>query len=230
MPIQDEVRDGEDLVLFAHRYKFHATEPIVEANPSVFAARGSDVLNPGEVLTVPDKVPPVFDLVTGHRYVFVRRSLKMVLRFVVEDEDGDPYAGFAYKLELGELLTSGQSTFTGVLGEDGEIEELVPLARVARLTVLDDEGEEVDSFTMQLGALPDMSLVRGIKRRLQNLGYPCDGLDNDEWDEVSMKAAADFLQHQEARWPRNPEEFRMHQGQIESSLRELLARENDPED
>lgn len=229
MPFPDQVLDDEDLVLFAHRHGFHATEPIVEANQSLFSERGSDVLNPGDVLVVPDKVPPVFDLVTGHRYVFVRRSLKMVLRFMVEDEDGEPYAGFPYKLELRDLLAGGQSTFEGVLGEDGEIEELVPLAREARLTVLDDEGDEVDVFEMSLGALPDMSLVQGIKRRLQNLGYPCD-CRGDAWDAQSMESAALFLKHHQALSLQSADEFRLYQPQIERLLREILSRENDPED
>lgn len=144
--------------------------------------RDPNVLEPGDIVVLPDKEPKTTSCVTGKRHRFTRRGVpeKLKIKLYMGDE---PRTGEPYVLELdGKILQKGD------VGADGLIEASIPPnARNGRI-LLRDGAEEIP---LSLGTLPPLDTLLGLQVRLQNLGYYTGRLDGAESDDLEQ-AVLDF--------------------------------------
>ena len=142
---------------------------LLRANPNV--------LEPGDVVVIPDKQSKDEGCPTGQRHVFFTPTLTEELVLRCESERNKPLAGKAY------ILTIDGSTFAGTTDGAGELRQDIPVG--AQRGKLEIEGflwllevgslNPVDEKTLDNG-------VTGAQGRLRNLGYyfgPIDGRPND---------------------------------------------------
>jgi hypothetical protein len=170
------VKQGECLPRIARQYGF-SDYLTVYNDPGNAALRqkrpNPNVLYPGDVVFIPDKVKKQVSKPTTQVHQFVLTTTVRMLRIVVKGLDGKPMASKPYQLDV-----EGNTT-TGVIGGDGLIEKAIPFdAENGSLTV--------GRFTWPLAIAhlnpvdeADDDGVTGIQARLSNLGYqpgPVDGI------------------------------------------------------
>jgi hypothetical protein len=152
-------------------------------NAELVEKRGDpNVLVPGDIVVLPDKIPKSTMCMTGKRHRFVRRGVpeKLKVRLYMGDE---PRTGEAYVLELdGKVVKSGE------VGADGLVEASIPPNAHHGRILLRDGAEEIQ---LSLGTLPPIDTILGVQVRLQNLGYYTGRLDGDESDDLDQ-AVLDF--------------------------------------
>ena len=130
------------------------------ANADLKALRQDmNILNPGDVLVIPDKRPKEATGDTGrvHRYKLRGMPIQFVLRLTNGDE---PLAGLSYELQIDD------KTHTGETDADGGLEHWIPPN--SKRGVLRVAGEE---YPFQLGTLQPATTEDGVRDRLQNLAY-----------------------------------------------------------
>jgi len=154
-------------------------------NAALRAERTSaHVLREGDRVVVPDRQPKELEAVTGKRHRFRRKGVpeKLRIRFGTPEY---PRAGVPY------VLTIDGSPIVGQTDASGEIVcFLSPNARVAELVLrLTDAPEE--HYAVGLRQLDPITTVRGLKHRLQNLGYYGGPMD-DDLDPATIEAMHDF--------------------------------------
>lgn len=137
-------------------------------NAEIRRNREPHVLQPGDVLFVPDPRPGTMSIGTGRRHTF--RATNQRERLELRLLDGDtPRAGETYTLQVGELRTEGETD------QDGWIRESLPRgATEARLRL----GDGDEAYRLRLGYLDPVDTVSGQQARLANLGFfdpPIDG-------------------------------------------------------
>ncbi|MDQ6663194.1 MAG: peptidoglycan-binding protein [Acidobacteriota bacterium] len=129
-----------------------------------------NVLYPGDVVAVPDRVLREENRATDTRHKFVVKGVPETLRLRLLDEFDHPKADTKYELLI------GAQTITGVTNGDGELRERIPpVVTEARLFV----GEERREIALRIGALDPLKEISGVQSRLANLGYdtgPIDGV------------------------------------------------------
>lgn len=158
------VQPGEGISRIAELYGF-APETIWTCPENrELSERRSDpnVLVPGDVVFIPDKMPRTVSVKTGkvHRFRRVEVPPRLVLRLV---ESGRPRAGLGFRL----VLDDGR-TLQGSTDGDGILRTYVPsAARSARLYLAD----EPVSIEVTFGELQPVSEIRGVQQRLRNLGF-----------------------------------------------------------
>lgn len=177
-----KVEQGDTLVGIAHQYGFRNWEVIwSHAQNQQLRSQRDDpqVLSPGDEVFIPEKQPKEFRCETRKRHTFKVRSLKALVRQVLEDEDGKPYAGKEFK-----LVVDGQ-TYLGKTDSKGLVEQEVPAgAKQATLTLWpdDDDPGATMTWTLQLGHLDPIDSTTGQQARLNNLGYDCGSVDGQTSD------------------------------------------------
>jgi hypothetical protein len=137
----------------------------------------------GDRVTVPPKRTKYEQVATGRLHTFQRRGVPAVLRLQLL-RDGQPRANLAYSLSI-----DGE-TFTGRTDEHGRIAHWIPPSSVSG--TLEVDGEET-VYSLSFGTLQPRTEVRGLQRRLRNLGYPCG--DGGELDEQTRAALREFQRH-----------------------------------
>lgn len=155
-------------------------------NAALVEKRGDpNVLEPGDVVVLPDKDPKTTTCVTGKRHRFTRRGVPEKLKVQLYRGE-EPRTGEAYVLEL-----DGKVVKQGEVGADGLVEASIPPnARHGRI-LLQDGAEEIQ---LALGTLPPIDTLLGVQVRLQNLGYysgPLDGGESDDFDQAVLDFQAD---------------------------------------
>lgn len=190
---QDQVRANEDLFHFAKRHGFYSIDGILDANTDALRGREQGVLRTGEWLEVPAKTPYSRTCMTGRRHVFVRRSLVMPLRLLVLDDEGEPFDEGVYTLELEGVGPKDDTQFQGMTDGDGVIDVVIPIAKAGMLTLW--EGDEaLMEIPLSFGGLEPIEDVLGVKRRLANLGFPVDDVDDDSnWSETTNESLLHFI-------------------------------------
>ena len=152
------------------------------ANPELKTQRKNpNVIFPGDVIEIPDKVLREEDCVTEQLHKFVKKGTPAKFRLVVE-QFKVPLANRRYILEIDGKVFEGTTDDKGLL-EVG----IDPAARGGRLQMPDDGLE----CALALGHLDPLDELIGIQQRLQNLGFyfsEADGKDNEE----TRVAIADF--------------------------------------
>lgn len=157
------VKQGEFLAGIAWGYR--VSEDAIwrdPANAALVAQRPSpNVLNPGDVLYVPDAAPARFKLKVGACNAFEAQvpMTTLKLRF-----SGDPaWAGAAYRVEGVYGMT-----IEGCAGGDGAVEVEVP-ANCGSVELVFPDIER--RFRVDVGHLDPVSEPSGVRARLQHLGF-----------------------------------------------------------
>ena len=190
MATKHTVEQGETVVTIAHKYGFRDWKAIYyhPQNASLKQARPNpDVLNPGDMIYIPDKEPPEYDCVTNQRHRFEVKSLRAAIRVHLQDPFGVPYNDARYKLEVEGKTVEGRL-------EKGELHyEVLPTTREAALTLWPDDNDPNRSlhWVLQLGHLDMSETIAGIKGRLNNLGFHC-SVESSEIDATTVDAIKAF--------------------------------------
>jgi hypothetical protein len=135
----------------------------------------SNVLCPGDEVYIPERESKAVDGCTCARHTFVLSMPEVMLRMVVQDQDGKPITSAHYR------LTAGAKKFEGVTGGDGIFEH--PIAPDLQSGTLDfiyrkPNGVMVQcSWILKLGHLDDVATPSGIQARLKNLGFDSGDVD-----------------------------------------------------
>jgi N-acetylmuramoyl-L-alanine amidase len=162
------VRAGECLSQIAHRFGFASAKALFDLpdNADLKKRRKSPhVLHPGDRVVIPERPPKEIECATGATHTFKVKVPRRKLRVVLEDQDGTPLDGVAYKLVV------GKETFEGETGGDGSIEHDLPI------DATDGELElNGHSFPVRIGHLNPMAETddggrSGALSRLANLGF-----------------------------------------------------------
>jgi N-acetylmuramoyl-L-alanine amidase len=165
------VQPGECLASLAARFGFADWDYIYEhpENAELRKLRPNPfVLAPGDVVVIPPVRKKVLRLATNQRHVITVRLARVAFRVLVRDAAGEALAKKAFRLEWEDGAVEGVST------EDGHIECEVPVfVKRAQLVVwLAEAGAGARHvWDVALGHLEPVSMPRGARQRLNNLGY-----------------------------------------------------------
>lgn len=161
------VQQGEHLPQIAHRYGFSDHQAIFdlpENKPLKDKKRCPHILHPGDQVFIPEKEVKEEDAPTGKLSTFKVKIPKVMLRVVLHDEEGQPFASKAYKLEI-----DGQET-EGETDGDGLVEAPIPVG--AKGGKVEIEGHV---FPLRIGHLDPLEELSGIQSRLANIGFDLGG-------------------------------------------------------
>ena len=159
------VQPGEHLSRIAAQYGFFDQRTIWDhpQNAALKALRDSpNVLNPGDVLFIPDKIAKTEGRPTGQTHVFQVPADKLLLRISVHDFDNQPIAGEACELEV-----EGQVYKISTDGS-GAIQQEIP--KTAEKGTLRVPGLGME-LPLRIGYLNPADQESGWQARLVNLGY-----------------------------------------------------------
>lgn len=171
------VRQGECLHSIAKKYGFADYRVIYDhPNNAEFKLKRPDpsILNPGDVIFIPDKQQKQVSRGTEQQHRFQVRTpkVKFRLRLLLNNQ---PRAGLVY-----ELCIDKRETLRGRTDADGWIEQDIPVdAQQGKLIVQD--GDQREEYRLLFGYLDPIDTICGVQARLQNLGYyagPIDGRVN----------------------------------------------------
>lgn len=166
MTRQHTVRQGESLISLAQRYGTTAEK--IRDHPDNQGLhqvkRHRSILNPGDVVVIPDRELKEVDGDTGQRHRFRSQGRHTWLRLRLYLE-GEPRINAPYQ-----LLVEGQK-YTGQLDDDGRLEVQVPANAQEAILRLGDHGEE--EMRLYIGHMDPIEEISGIQKRLNNLGFYC---------------------------------------------------------
>ena len=168
--IRHTVRQGECLSSIAYDYGF-TIESLLNfpENREIKERRDSNVLNPGDIIVVPDKSIQQYSATTGSKHRFVRKNEPELVRIEFL-EYGEPRSNENYH-----MLIDGEHR-VGVLDSDGVMAERIsPDAKELKVSFGDGDEEELVEFA--LGALDPVDTTSGVQARLLNLGFHCGLID-----------------------------------------------------
>lgn len=150
------------------------------------------VLLPGDRVTIPPREEKLHDAQTGRRHRFRRRGVPAQIRFQVRDAEGKPFAGKRYELKVGSLLYEGTTDAEGRI-----LRWVAAAARTGEITVwlATPDYPEVVRYSLQVGHLEPIESTRGVKSRLNGLGFAC-GEASDEIDAATAEALRAFQRAQ----------------------------------
>jgi N-acetylmuramoyl-L-alanine amidase len=175
-----QVKQGDNLDLIALRFGFKDHTAIYNhpANADFKAQRPDpDILFPGDRVFIPKRIKEQ-PCATDQRSTFVLERPRKVLRLTIEDSQGNAIANAPYQLILertdrvmGRLPATQLQTFEGNTGEDGLIEQPVPLnARRGKL-IIGSFVRELAIGDLNPPAETEDNGISGIQARLANLGF-----------------------------------------------------------
>lgn len=152
------------------------------ANGELRKLRGNgNILLPGDVVHIPEKVPGVAVVATGKRHVF--RRLGVPARFSLQlFRNGQPRAEEAYQLEIGGAVLKGSTD------AEGSLTVWVPNGARTGLLVI---GPQQERIGLSFGHLDPLTEAPGIQKRLKSLGI-LDGEVTGKLDKATMKAIKSF--------------------------------------
>lgn len=174
------VEPGECLSSLGERYgllpdkiwRDNANDPLRDA------ARDKNVLEPGDVVSIPDKTIVPEDVSIDRRHRFQRNAVPEKLRIQLLYE-GIIRKDVAFRIEIDGVVQEGKTDDDGLL----EV-PIPPNAQSGKLTI--DETEE---YELLLGHLDPESGAPGARQRLVNLGLLA---DVDANENTFLQALADF--------------------------------------
>ncbi len=144
-----------------------------------------NVLLPGDRMHIPEKRLREEALAPEQRHRFRRRGVPEQLQIGFEDKDGAPYAGEAYTIDIDGLVREGFTDGSGFVRE--------PIPPEARLAVI-EFAERQETYEFTLGDLEPVDAVRGLQKRLKNLGFLAGRLSG-AYDDATTAAVRDFQRH-----------------------------------
>ena len=169
MPEQRKVGPGDHLTAIAERLGLPDTQTILaeSANESFRDRPHPEMLNPGEILSLPDLEPVKHTLATGQRHKLTIQRPKAKLRVSFKTFSGKPTAAAQATLKLEGEAPEQISLDGGSL--DKPIPPACPTAGVEMPAVA--EGKPEIHWRLRLGHLLRSEGDQGALARLRNLGY-----------------------------------------------------------
>lgn len=178
----------ESLAALARRHGFLGKTIWEHADNATLRERRTNpnILNAGDVVTIPDRVERTERCATEKTHVFKKLGDKIELRLVLK-AFGEPRKNEPYALIVGAKTTEGQTDGSGLL------RAFVP-ADAGSATLLLDEGKT--RMVLRISRLDPVETTTGVQQRLNNLGYPC-GTETDELTPRARRALRSFQADQE---------------------------------
>ncbi len=164
------VRQGETVARIAYERGFRLWQTLWNApeNEELSRRRASpDVLQPGDLLQIPDPELRVEPCATARRHIFVAEP-RPVERIIlhVEDVEGRPLEGLPFRLILGNIEVAGST------GPAGRIDEAIPFGLRWATLEFNDLTWRIAIGALDPVADPDAPQpVSGGRQRLENLAY-----------------------------------------------------------
>ena len=140
--------------------------------------KNPNVLYPGDIVFLPDKVIKEESVAAGQCHRFKRKGVPCRLRMILRDEEDKPRANEPYVLNIDGHF------FDGTTGDDGMVDH--PISPGARRAILRMGGEQ-EEYSFDLGYVDPLAEINGVQARLNNLGFDCgpvDGVLNDQTREA----------------------------------------------
>ena len=142
-----------------------------------------NVLHPGDVLFLPEKVLKEESCATEQHHKFKRKGVPEKLRVQFLDLYGKPLANKPYKLDLDGNQTRGD------LDGDGKLDIYIPPnARQGRIEV--GPNGALATMDLNLGHLDPVSELSGVQARLKNLGFYHGALDGQASEQTDAAVLA----------------------------------------
>lgn len=188
------VQQGEHLIGIAALYGFRDFRTIWEdpSNSELKEKRGNpNVLQPGDVVVIPDKKPKSFDRPAGQSHKFRVKVQDLTLRLRILDFDGEPLAKTACRIDVDGDSLEVESD------EDGKVERTIPsTAKLALLTFRDPSVPFDTTVPIRIGHLDPVETSSGQRARLTNLGYlpPREDSDSEGADDEAFRIAVEEFQ------------------------------------
>lgn len=167
------VKPGDCLYRIARQYGFADWHTIYD-HPDNEAFRSKrpnpNVIFPGDRIAIPDKDVKEVVLPTTAKHKLRVRRPKVMLRVRLCSEQGEPLAGKAFTLELGDDLHEGTTDGDGILEA-----KVRPGDEQGELTVWGSGDREAErwAWSIRVGHLDPVEELVGVRQRLNNLGYCC---------------------------------------------------------
>jgi hypothetical protein len=163
------VQQGEHLSQIAEKYHFFDYRTIWQysENADLRGLRESpNVLLPGDVVHIPDKIPRKESVPTGQRHTYRIPGQRLYLHLALKDFDDQPLTNTKCELQI-----DGNSTS---LTTDASGHMKVAISRAAKEATLIFKDPLVPfdlTVPIKIGYLDPVDSVSGQKARLSNLGY-----------------------------------------------------------
>jgi LysM domain len=140
-----------------------------------------NVLCPGDELFIPALELKTESGATEQKHRFRKKNTPAKVRLRLLDDQFKPRANVKYKLQIDGLWHDGSTD------ADGKIEYTIPPSAKDGLLVIENECV----IPLALGGLDPVGTDHGVKQRLNNLGYECDG-SVEVWEDESLSALHAF--------------------------------------
>jgi N-acetylmuramoyl-L-alanine amidase len=181
MPITHTVEQGDTLVRLGELYGI-APDTIWndDANAELRTRRSDmNVLCPGDIVIIPDKVPRLEKRPTGATHVFQTVTTPALFRLqIFKMHKPRAEQDFTLTVDTSDEIQSGKTDKNGIL------EKFVdPKARLGKIVI----GPDNQAITVNFGHLNPLREISGVQQRLRNLGY--DPGDASETLNPAIKAA-----------------------------------------
>jgi hypothetical protein len=190
MSSQYKVRPGDCISSIADQFGFfpdtiwnhssNASLKSLRKNPNALAENDS--------VAIPDLRDKKFQGPTGKRHTFRRLGVPARFRLRLQ-EAGGALANLAYTITIDGVAKSGTTDTQGLLTIS-----IPPSARSGHLVV--QTTPNPTEYDLDLGALPPVDTISGVKARLNNLGFDCGPVD-DSITEQFQNALGAFQASQE---------------------------------
>jgi len=163
MPVNHTIQPGDSISSLADQYG-HFVQTIWDHpdNAELKELRQDmDILLPGDVVVIPDKVPKDETKADAQRHRFKRKGVPAVFRMQVFSMD-KPRANEYYRFIVDGQTRNGQTDSNGVL------EQPVPPTAREGILIFDSDETRMRVLFGHLNPVDDLS---GVQQRLRNLGY-----------------------------------------------------------
>jgi hypothetical protein len=180
------VQQGDCLVSIAeaHGFRWKDLWTLPENQALRNLRKDPNVLNPGDVVLMPDKRLKYEKRSTGQKHKFVRLGTKAIVRLQLLDTSQKPRPGLRYVANL------DTREYEDVTDSNGYL--TVPIAATDEKMTLHvgDSGQE-EVYELALGNVDPVDEMKGVKDRLRNLGYQVES-ELDEAEDLLHDAIVDF--------------------------------------
>lgn len=182
MPREIQIRQGETIAKIADAEGMTVEKIWHDAANSQLRSKydNSDILMPGETLTIPDKTEKQESAASDSRHRF-KKLIGFSLLKVQLMEDEEPRANIDYILKVDGIRYEGSTDGDGIL------EQKIP-NDANKGTIFIGETEEIP---LKIGVMDPIDECSGIQKRLGNLGYDC-GKFTVEMNEATAAALRGF--------------------------------------
>jgi len=190
MPVEHKVKQGECISSIAYKYGFFPDTLQQDAgNSDLKSLRvDCDIMNPGDVIHVPDKTPRIEEVPTDQRQTFLRKGIPAYLKLQLLDGEQQPCSNVDFTLSFSDKTISDSTDI------DGYIDKPIPPDTQAVKLTMDIDGNTIE-YDIPLGNIDPIEETRGIQERLHNLGYDCGSIDGRYGDKT--RSLIKHFQHQQ---------------------------------